>query len=229
MPTSFSVPFHHHRRGVRVHVPAGAGPHPVLLLFDGQNVFDDATSYAGGWHADAAVDKLPRTIARPIVVGLDNGGRRRMHELWAGLDEFLDCALNHVVPIVRERWEVEPAWVVGGASMGGLAAFAAHLRHPGVFRAALCLSPSFWFTQHRIFEELDERGAPARSQVYIDAGAKEGLPLRSHAARMAQVLAARGYGPDALLWRYDRRGAHRERDWARRLPKALKWLFRRPR
>lgn len=227
MLTPLTVPFRHRPRGLRVHVPAGPGPHPVLLLFDGQNVFDDATSYAGGWHADAAVDKLPRTIARPLVVGLDNGGSRRIHELWAGLDELLECVLDHVIPQVQDRWEVAPAWVVGGASMGGLAAFAAHLRHPDVFRAALCMSPAFWATGRGIFDELDARGTPARSQVYIDAGAREGLPLRTNAAKMAVALASRGYDQAALTWRYDRRGGHRERDWARRLPRALKWLFRR--
>src|SRR5262245_6072211 len=39
-------------RSVRVFLPPpdGRGPPPVLYLFDGQNLFDDAPSFAGGWH-----------------------------------------------------------------------------------------------------------------------------------------------------------------------------------
>jgi hypothetical protein len=30
---------------------------PTLYLFDGQNVFGDEGSFAGGWHTHAAVDR----------------------------------------------------------------------------------------------------------------------------------------------------------------------------
>ena len=31
---------------------------PVLYMFDGQNLFDAATSYAGEWGVDEALDRL---------------------------------------------------------------------------------------------------------------------------------------------------------------------------
>jgi hypothetical protein len=46
------------------------------------------------------------------------------------------------------------------------------------------------------------------------------------AERMAQHLGERGYGAGALHFRSDRKGHHRELDWRRRAPKALRFLFR---
>src|SRR5688572_10441497 len=48
-------------RVVRVFVPSGIRKNqrrPVLYMFDGQNVFGDEGSFAGGWHADQAVAAL---------------------------------------------------------------------------------------------------------------------------------------------------------------------------
>ena len=68
-------------RRVRIHVPPGVERGaPLLVLFDGQNVFGDEGSYAGGWHADAAADALPSTVRRPIVVGIDHGGVDRIRD-----------------------------------------------------------------------------------------------------------------------------------------------------
>src|SRR5438874_271830 len=73
-------------RRVRIYEPQGrtAGiPRPVLYLFDGQNVFEDEGSFAGGWHAHLAVDRLVRgkTFIAPIVVAIEHGGPARIDEL----------------------------------------------------------------------------------------------------------------------------------------------------
>jgi hypothetical protein len=63
--------------------------------------------------------------------------------------------------------------------------------------------------------------------VYLDCGAREGggrmLPL---VERMAKKLRGRGYPPEQLMMRADQRGAHNERHWRRRLPLALRFMFR---
>ena len=69
-----------HRR-VRAFVPVrGLGhptdPRPLLVMFDGQNVFGDRGSFAGGWHVHEAVDHFAQTrrASAPIVVAIDHGG-----------------------------------------------------------------------------------------------------------------------------------------------------------
>lgn len=230
-------------RRVRAYVPRGRHPNvprPVLWLFDGQNVFHDDGSFAGGWHVHEAVDRLvpgERTIA-PIVVGIDHGGVDRIHELGpfkmgdkgGRTDALLDWVVGTVVPLVRSRFPVvhgPVGGVVGGSSMGGLAAIYAHHRHPDVFGGALCLSPSFWFAGGAILRHVAEKPRPSISRVYLDCGTREGggrmLPL---VERMAGILAERGYPPEQLMLRADKRGIHNERHWRRRLPKALRFMFR---
>src|ERR1700750_628974 len=56
--------------------------YPVIYMHDGQNLFDDATSYAGEWNVDETLDAFARTRGfEAIVVGIDNGGEERLHEL----------------------------------------------------------------------------------------------------------------------------------------------------
>ncbi len=224
MYPAFTVPFHGERR-VRVYVPEHVEhPAPVLVMFDGQNIFGDEGSYSGGWYADDAVGNLPKNVRRPIVVGVDNGGGARIHELWAGLDPLLYCIAHDVLPALAERVPIEPGCVIGGSSMGGLAAFVGLLRHPDVFRSALCMSPSFWMAQPAIFAEVRRRPIAETARIYMDVGGKESAAMQLHAGRMAKLLEERGVN---VLWRLDKRGCHNERHWRRRLPKALKFLFKR--
>ena len=54
---------------------------PVLYMFDGQNLFDQITSFAGEWCVDETLDQLYKgQHFRLIVVGIDNGGADRLNE-----------------------------------------------------------------------------------------------------------------------------------------------------
>jgi predicted alpha/beta superfamily hydrolase len=237
----YRIPGFHGERNVRVYLPdegAHGGPSPVLFLFDGQNIFHDDPSYSGGWHLHEAVrDLAGRGLEAPVLVGIDHGGAERLTELspFPGdgsegkLDDFLGWLTSEIVPAVQERFPVrrDPAsTAIGGASMGGLAALYAHFRRPDVFGAALCMSPSLWFAERKIFEALASRAAPASSRLYVDAGAQEdgGSVLRD-AARLVEHLRQQGYGEDNLLFCPDEGGAHCEDAWRRRAPAALQFLF----
>jgi predicted alpha/beta superfamily hydrolase len=228
-------------RRVRVFAPAGydaARPCPALVLFDGQNVFGDAGSFAGGWHADVAVDALPKRKSRPLVVAIDHGGVARIDELspWpmrtghgGALDRLLDGVCEQVVAEVHRRWHVTPGavgWALGGASLGGLAALYGHLRRPEQFGGALSMSPSLWVAERRAFPFVTERPTPRPTRVYLDCGKREGRGMFALAQGMATLLHARGWdAPGALMWRPDEKGAHSEAHWRRRLPKALRFLY----
>src|SRR5919202_6585569 len=83
-------------RRVWVYLPPGYAAsrrrYPVLYLHDGQNVFDAATSFAGEWGVDEALDSLARRgDPGAIVVAVDNGGPRRLDEYdpWRSADPKL--------------------------------------------------------------------------------------------------------------------------------------------
>jgi len=237
----FDVPGLPSRR-VHAYVPWGArrsAPRPALYMFDGQNVFGDEGSFAGGWHLHEVVDRLPpsRAVA-PVVIGIEHGGELRMQELSPfpvmgkpGLaDGFLDWVAGTIVPMVRGALPLQegPAGAaIGGSSMGGLGALYAHFRHPDVFGGALCMSPAFLMGGRPLFEYFANRPRPSISRVYIDCGTREsGGQMLPGAERMFHLLERKGYPEGQLMFREDRRGVHNEKSWRRRSPLALRFMFR---
>ncbi len=225
-------------RGVRVYVPRGRAERSVVVLFDGQNAFDDEGSFAGGWHAHRAAERVvTRKRPAPIVVAIDHGYGARQHELLpsAGsrsrgdLDSMVAFLRGRLAHDVRFRFGVPEAparWIIGGASLAGVAALYTHFAAPEVFGGALCMSPSFGIVGHRFFEWIAAQPLPWTSRIYLDCGVREGrgttLP---RVAAIAGLLRSRGYGESRLRFRRDARGRHGEASWRRRLPGALRYLL----
>jgi predicted alpha/beta superfamily hydrolase len=239
---SFNIPGLPPERTVTAYIPSDhVRDHSrgAIYLFDGQNVFDDTYSFAGGWFAHDAIDSLGRRGKNvPIIVGIPHGGASRIDELspWktrmggGKLGEFLGWMKETLLPKVQEQFKLRHGAlgsVVGGSSLGGLAALYAHFHSPEVFGGALCMSPSLWLANRAIFRYVEGRDVPTISRVYLDCGGQEAggkmLPL---AERMVHDLERRGYTPSQLMWRPDQNAGHNERAWRRRLPKAFRFMFK---
>lgn len=232
-------------RYVRVYAPdevRGARPAPVLYVFDGQNLFHDAPSYAGGWHLHHAARALHEEgLTAPVLVGIDHGDEARPVELSpfetsrgpGHVEILLSWMRRELMPRIANEFPVRREaehTAIGGSSLGGLAALYAHFLYPGDFGAALAMSPSLWVGRGRFFELAAERALPSPSRIYLDAGAKEAAgSMMAHAERLARHLKRRGYPREALRLVRDPDGGHSERDWRRRAPDALRWLFDTPR
>lgn len=229
-------------RRIRIYLPAAfdpAVPWFGLYLFDGQNAFDDGPSFAGGWHTHVAIERLARAgKMTPIAIGIDHGGVERIHELSpfpiqgneGGLDPLLDWIFGSLRPALEERLPLVPGpagAAVAGSSMGGLAAVYAHFRRPEEIGGAIAMSPSLWVADGEILDWVADQPRPPFSRVYLDAGLAEGrgtlLPL---VAQLAAHLANRGYRDDQLRFLADPKGLHNEKCWRRRLPAALRFLYR---
>jgi enterochelin esterase-like enzyme len=233
----YEVPGLAAKRLVRVYVPRRARPalRPTLVMFDGQNVFDDEPSFAGGWHVHEAVEKLAAPVPPPVVVAIDHGHHHRIQELSpfevrgvAGHADVLVAWMAEVLlPELRRSLALDPdprKVVVGGSSMGGLAALYAHARTPDAFGGALAMSPSLWVAGKAIVRWLANRQLAPWSRIYLDGGRREaGGALVRDLAALAEVLRHRR--GQYVLFRDDPRGGHREADWRRRLPPALRFFF----
>ncbi len=224
-------------RHVRVYAPPTSGgvPAPVIYAFDGQNLFDDEPSYAGGWHLHKVAHALHRKHRRgPVIVGIDHGGEARIRELspWhegGHTDAMVDWIAGSLAPRIRADFHVsrEPREVgIGGSSLGGLAALYAHFRSPEHFGLVLSMSPSLWVGRGKLFEYVASRPRPWTSRIYLDAGGLEagGGVLRA-TEKLAGELRARGWDDGSLRVVAAKRGTHTERAWRRRAPAALEWLF----
>jgi trehalose-phosphatase len=230
-------------RLIRVYLPRGydpAEPRFGLYLFDGQNVFDDAGSFSGGWHVHAIVETLPKSHRPvPVVIGIDHAGVDRIRELLPFQIEeepgkaeiFLAWITGRLMPALTAELNLIPGplgAVIGGSSMGGLAALWSHFHYPQAFGGAIVMSPAFWVADQAIFADIAAQPTPEVSRLYLDGGVREAKSQVVEAVKtMAEQLTERGYDSDRLMWRADTRGTHSEASWRRRLPGALRFMYRR--
>lgn len=229
------------RRPVWVYLPPSHGSdrrsYPVLYMQDGQNLFDDAISFAGEWRVDEAMETLAGEGIEAIVVGVANLGPRRSDEygplpepeLGGGeADAYLDFLTGTVKPLVdgsfRTRAGPRDTGILG-SSLGGLLSLYAFFLRPEVFGFAGALSPALWFGERGIFRIVGDAEAPP-GRIYLDVGRREGHRSVRDVRRMCRLLERKGYRRDEELLCVKARGAgHDETAWARRFPGAARFLL----
>ena len=154
--TAFPIPQLCRTRRIWVYLPKDYSisrkSYPVLYMHDGQNLFENATSYAGEWGIDETMDAFKNAC---IVVGIDNGGVLRMNEYNPNTSQFgkgegrsyLAFIVENLKPFIDKTYRTladSRHTYMAGSSMGGLISFYAGLYYPHVFGALGIFSPSFW-------------------------------------------------------------------------------------
>jgi predicted alpha/beta superfamily hydrolase len=171
--------------------PANADrTYPVLLMLDGQNLFDVCTSgFSTEWQIDETLTTLIQTgkIDPLIVVGIDNPGARRSDEYLPYPDaSFGDGSEPHgnlfpkfltdeVMPLITHQLRIKPGpanTAIGGSSYGAIAALYALLHRPGVFGLGLLESTSLQTGNGELLRETASL-AIAPHRVYVGVGTEE--------------------------------------------------------
>ena len=215
--------------------------YPVIYMHDAQNLFDDATSFAGEWGIDETLDEFARTRGfEAIVVGIDNGGQERIHELspWtnpkygpAQGEQYMAFVVDTVKPFIDTRYRTLPDranTAIAGSSMGGLISHYALLRYPQVFGKAAIFSPSYWYSGEVYAQTAAHPWRPdTRAFFYI--GGHEGDESQADVERMLRVLLppcdpACRPGPRSR-YHVVPDAEHDERAWRAEFPRAVAWLF----
>ena len=228
--------------------------YPVLYMQDGQNLFDNATSFAGEWGVDEAMETLARQAGlEAIIVGIPNTGHMRLAEyspfvdsqLGGGLgNKYVSFVAHTVKPIIDRDFRTlpnQPNCGIMGSSMGGLISLYAFFHCPDVFGFAGVMSPSLWFGHGRIFPYVRE-AAFHPGKIYLDVGTREhgdddwsGVFTRrtrsrqsyARVRRLKRILVNKGYRPIHDLLHIEEKWAnHNEAAWRRRLPKALEFFIK---
>jgi predicted alpha/beta superfamily hydrolase len=245
----------HNRRDILVYLPPSYEQsnkrYPVIYMHDGQNLFDQVTSFAGEWQVDETMEALSRRGYEAIVVGLPNLGEQRLDEYSPFPQprystgqgaKYLDFVVQTVKPLIDRDFRTLPERAhtgMIGSSMGGLISLYAFFCPPQAFGFVGVLSPSLWFAQGRIFSYVEQ--APfAPGKIYLDTGTREQTHFYTNRLQLRPKLSAynstvhgmydllyhKGFRPGQdLLYIEEENGVHNEAAWARRLPGALEFLL----
>jgi predicted alpha/beta superfamily hydrolase len=242
LPTPLAMPGLGRSRTLRIYLPPGyetsGKRYPVLYMHDGQNLFDDATSFVGEWGVDETLDAMAQAgKLELIVVGIDHGAEKRVPELtpWPNPDQsavaegaqYLDFVVEVVKPFVDARYRTladRDHTGIMGSSLGGLISDYAMRTHPDVFGRIGIFSPSYWYSE-RVWDYARSRPPRPGTRIWLVAGGDEGGDMTQPAQRMAEMLRAQA-GDDVRLQTAIRPGAgHNEKAWREEFPAAVRFLF----
>jgi len=244
----------HNTRFLRVWLPPGYsqpendGRHyPVLYLNDGQNLFDPAMAYIGiDWQVDEAATRLIGEGKVPplIVVGIDNAQKDRAKEYLPYRSmhppvfrpqgkHYPDFLLNEVMPFVCQRYRIARGpenTGLGGSSLGAIISLYTVMERPGVFGGLLLESPSLFISNRQLLKSSRAfRQWPAK--IFIAMGTREAgnedrdRQVVEDVRELKHLLWRAGLDECRLLVKIDEGATHSEKEWAKRFPEALVFLF----
>ncbi len=163
----------------------------VMYLHDGQNLFEDETSYSGhAWHIEESLGRLG--CDDMIVVGIDNSDLRLFeYSPWPCIPEVKRQFGIEIGGLgdVYARWVVEQlkpyidhefrtltddkhTWI-GGSSMGAYISAYIATTYPKVFKHVGIFSLASWFNEEAFLSHLDSLSIDTNQTFFISVGRKE--------------------------------------------------------
>ncbi|MBF9222345.1 alpha/beta hydrolase [Hymenobacter ruricola] len=243
---AFAMPELGRTRRVLVYLPADYARqpqrrYPVLYLHDGQNVFDEATSFSGEWGVDETLDRLRQTgqdASGSIVVAIDNDSQHRADEYipWRNAEvkgggqggQYVDFLAKTLKPYVDAHYRTRPDAAhtgIAGSSLGGLISVYAALKYPRVFGRVGAFSPAFWVCNDSLRAYAKTHPAARTARFYFVCGPKESETMLPLMTQWRDELRAEGVPAANLAFSAPANGEHREWFWRREFPAAYRFLF----
>jgi predicted alpha/beta superfamily hydrolase len=216
--------------------------YPVLLMQDGQNLFDPETSFIKGnyWRLGETADELilAGEIEPLIIVGIYNTVPYRINEYTPAEDNRLgggradaygQMMVEELKPFLEHSYRTLPGaanWGMGGSSLGGLVTLYLGLRYTWVFSKLAVMSPSVWWRGRAILTTVGQIQRKPELKIWLDVGTREGRRTLPDVRSLKKALIAKGWkrGKD-LAYMEAKGGEHSEWAWAERVAPMLKFLF----
>lgn len=241
--TAFKIPQLNRTRRIWIYLPKGYASsnktYPVLYMHDGQNLFNEQTAANGEWGVDECLDSLQKQTAKEcIVVGIDNGGLKRLNE-YAPYDfvynktavkaegkEYIEFIVNTLKPFIDSKYRTKKTVTntyIAGSSLGGLISYYALIKYPNVFNAAGIFSPSFWIS-NQSYTDAASFTTTTSPRFYFYGGGKESTTMVDDLKKVASTISAKNnnYQVTTLVVPY---GEHNEKNWRREFAAFYKWLM----
>ncbi len=238
--TAFYMPQLDRYRRIWIYIPASYNKtknktYPVLYMQDGQNLFNEQTAFAGEWGIDECLDTLePKLNKECIIIGIDNGGDKRMTEYNPYDDakygkgegkQYLDFIAATLKPYIDKNYRTlkdAQHTFIAGSSMGGLIAMYALVQYPDVFGGAGIFSPAFWVTP-QLYTDVANAKWQKKFRIYFYAGEKESLTMVKDAQKMLNTIKAKQCC-DMQFITFPL-GQHNEKYWREEFPDFYRWLM----
>ena len=237
--TAFFIPQLKRYRRIWIYLPPNyehsQKHYAVLYMHDGQNLFDNATSYSGEWGIDEYLDSISTLNKKEvIVVGIDNGLAKRMVEYnpysfqqfgKGEGDEYVDFLVKTLKPFIDKHYKTLPGkknTYIAGSSMGGLISLYAVLKYPSVYGGAGIFSPAFW-TASGIDSTVESMAKYVHGKLFFYAGGKEGESMIPDMKRIEKEIKATS--SSSLKEVIDVGAKHNESAWRKYFPVFYKWAI----
>ena len=241
---NFSIPQLNTTRKIWIYLPPDYGTsnkkYPVIYMHDGQNMFDDFTSFSGEWSVDETLNQIFQESGKSaIVIGIDNGGDKRLAEYspWNNEkyntkgegDMYVEFLVKTLKPYIDKTYRTEKQaskTIILGSSMGGLISLYASAKYPKTFGKAGIFSPAFWFVSKDLRKYLNiNRNNLSKSRFYFVAGKNEDETMVPEIENVQDLLLKKSVPARNIIVKIDEDGTHSESYWKRELKQGLIWLL----
>ena len=241
---NFNIPQLKTTRKIWIYLPpdyeTSKKKYPVIYMHDGQNLFDEFSSFSGEWSVDETLNELYKeTGTSAIVIGIDNGGDKRLAEYspWNNEkyktigegDLYVEFLAKTLKPYIDKTYRTEKQaskTLIIGSSMGGLISLYASAKHPTVFGKAGIFSPAFWFVSKDLNKYLNlNKNNIKNSKFYFVAGKNEDETMAPEIENIEKLLLNKSVPEKNIVVKIDEDGTHTESYWKRELKASLIWLL----
>jgi len=209
--------------------------YPVIYMQDGQNLFDNATAFAGEWGIDKYMATLPDD-QNAIIVGIENGSEHRLaeytpiqHPKHGGGEAkaYLDFVAHNLKPHMDSHYRTLPErenTCLWGSSLGGILAFWGAITHPHVFGKIGAFSPAFWIVPDWTFHIETAHHQP-QPRIHIVGGTRESKYMVAHCKEATKILRKKGFSRKNLKLTIIPEATHSEYFWGTQFPNAYQFLM----
>ena len=239
---AFKIPQLNRTRRIWIYLPPdydeSKKSYPVLYMHDGQNLFDEATSFAGEWQVDETLNELYKNKNfRLIVIGIDNDSSKRMDEYspWKSNkyngggegDAYLDFIVETLKPYVDKNYRTmtgKQHTAIMGSSLGGLISHYGALKYQDTFGLIGVFSPAFGFSKTS-YDFASRNSNVEDVNMYFLAGDSESPTMVSNMNNMISLMKSNGFAQKNIISKVVPGGEHNEKLWRENFEEAILWLF----
>ncbi|BAC15333.1 hypothetical conserved protein [Oceanobacillus iheyensis HTE831] len=220
--------------------------YPVLYMHDGQNVFNQATSWGTQWGVDETLEQM--TLDEPaletIVVAIDHGGDQRNNEYnftinpeygFCGKGEAYAAFLSETLkPYIDQHYRTLSApehTMIGGSSFGAYISLYTALRYPDQFNRVSGFSFVMWQDSGAIIRLIEQSEISPTMRIYLSIGEQEtdnpdfNRIACEHVTLARQKLISAGGEESRIRFDVIPDGTHHESTWGPLFAEAHRWLM----